>query len=60
MIGQLYSTAENGAGLLLRRFYFQCLEGPRAPIAAMAGFALCAAISIAVGEAFRMACHEHR
>src|SRR6266851_7747776 len=52
MIGQLYSTAENGEGLLPQRLHFHCLEGPRARIAAIAMIALDAAISIAVGRLF--------
>ena len=50
MIGQPYSTAENGTGSLPERVHFQWLEGPLAPIVAMAGIVLDTTISIAAGR----------
>ncbi len=49
MIVQLYVTAENGAGLLLQRLYFRCLEAPRTPSRRWSELHSNAAILIVVG-----------
>ena len=52
MIGQLYGTAENGAGFLLSTSNIDVLESARGPLSGMPGVALDPAISITVGRPF--------